>query len=112
MASCNGASNQQWLEVAVTDPNLPNADIFSFENTHSSLCLTGGGSVFSVSCNGQKAQEWVVIFANNVGRGWFQVLQDASGGLCLEIAPDGKTLVEDTCAFPLGSATSQDFMLN
>ncbi len=83
--SCNGGSQQKWSEGYINP-------YFNFVNQRTGKCLdvagSGVGAVAVVNtCNANYSQLWQVIFADNPagGHGWYQQLQNAGSGLCLDL---------------------------
>jgi hypothetical protein len=83
MWSCNGGSQQNWLEGF-------NGQTFTFTNQRTGWCVTapasGPGAATMAPCVSAPNQEWIVFFADNpLGppSGWYDVWQNESSGLCL-----------------------------
>lgn len=102
MWSCNGGSQQNWLEGF-----NPQTGLFTFTNQHTGWCVTapatGPGTATMATCNPlDPAQQWHVYFADNpLGppSGWYDVWQNSSSGYCLTTPSvgNGTVLQTTTC---------------
>lgn len=102
---CTGgvAHEQDWRMDVVSSP----AGSFELENGATHRCLyvpyatSAQNYPLSLATCGADTTFWRVLYADNAGRGWYQVLQNDGTGQCLALAGgqsgNGTSLVQAAC---------------